>query len=152
MAWIPEEKFTALEWFQGRETLVVWIGGFSLGILIISAVTVPVIVRRLPSDYFLRKSARDASDGHPLLRLPFLFIRNFVGGLLVTGGIIMLVTPGQGLLTAVVGLLLMDFPGKRRLEICLIRFGPLNRAINWIRRRDNQPPLELPESSSKNPS
>lgn len=152
MAWIPEEWFTALEWFQGRETLVVWIGGFSLGILIISAVTVPVIVRRLPSDYFLRKSARDVSDGHPLLRLAFLFIRNFVGGLLVTGGIIMLVTPGQGLLTAVVGLLLMDFPGKRRLEICLIRFGPLNRAINWIRRRDNQPPLELPESSSKNPS
>ncbi len=70
MDWIPEEWFTALEWLQERETLFVWIGGFSLGILIISAVTVPVIIRRLPSDYFVRKSARDVSDGHPLLRCP----------------------------------------------------------------------------------
>ena len=152
MDWIPEKWVTVLEWLQGRETLFAWIGSLSLGILIISAITTPIIIRRLPRDYFLGKGAHDVPRGHPLLRLAFFITRNLVGGILVTGGIIMLVTPGQGLLTVVIGLLVMDFPGKRRLEICLIRFGPLNKAINWVRRRDNQPPLELPESSSKNPS
>ena len=50
------------------------------------------------------------------------------------------------------GLLLMDFPGKRRLEIRLVCFGPLDKAVNWIRRRANQPPFELPESPGKNAS
>ena len=146
MDWIPEEWFTALEWLKERETLFAWIGSLSLGILIISGISVPIIIRRLPSDYFLGRGDQNVAYGHPLLRLPFLIIRNLVGGILVAGGIIMLITPGQGLLTVVIGLLLMDFPGKRRLEICLIRIGPLNKGINWIRRRDNQPPLELPES------
>ncbi len=40
--------------------------------------------------------------------------RNLYGGLLIIAGVIMLFTPGQGLLTLLAGFLLLDFPGKRR--------------------------------------
>ncbi|MEM1443565.1 MAG: hypothetical protein AAGF67_14565, partial [Verrucomicrobiota bacterium] len=66
------------------------------------------------------------------------------GGILLIGGILMLITPGQGVLTIMIGLLLMNFPGKRRFEIWLIRLKPLNRAIQWIRKRAGKRPLELP--------
>lgn len=145
---------TVWEWIKLRDTFFAWIGSLSLVTLIISAIAVPVIIRRLPSDYFLENSegAEAIRDEHPFLRILFLIFKNLIGGILVIGGIIMLVTPGQGLLTMVIGLLLMDFPGKRRLEILLVCFGPLNKAVNWIRRRANQPPFELPESLGKNAS
>jgi hypothetical protein len=71
-------------------------------------------------------------------------LRNLLGGALVVAGIAMLVLPGQGILTILIGLLLMDFPGKRRGEIYLLRKRTVARAVNWIRSRAKQPPLELP--------
>jgi len=52
--------------------------------------------------------------------------------------------PGQGILTILIGLSLLDFPGKRNLELKLIRLRTVRKAINWIRARAQQPPLELP--------
>jgi len=154
MEWLLETWSTIWEWIKQRDTLFAWIGSLSLVILIISVIAVPMIIRRLPSDYFLENSegAEAIRDEHPVLRILFLILKNLVGGILVIGGIIMFVTPGQGLLTVVIGLLLMDFPGKRRLEVRLVCFGPLNKAVNWIRRRAHQPPFELPESPEKNGS
>jgi hypothetical protein len=37
--------------------------------------------------------------------------------MLLLAGIIMLVTPGQGIISIVLGLFLMEFPGKRKLEL-----------------------------------
>ena len=154
MEWFLETWSAAWKWINQHNTLFVWIGSMSLVTLIISAIAVPVIIRRLPSDYFLESSggAEVIRDQHPLLRIRFLVLKNLIGGILVVGGIIMFVNTGQGLLTVLIGLLLMNFPGKRQLEIRLVQLGPLNKAINWIRRRANQPPFELPESTSANPS
>ena len=52
---------------------------------------------------------------------------------------------GVSLPTLLIGILLLNFPGKRRLEIRLIRVKPLKRGIDWIRRRAGRRPLELPE-------
>ena len=41
--------------------------------------------------------------------------RNVVGAIVVLAGLIMLVTPGQGILTIIAGLAIMDFPGRDRL-------------------------------------
>jgi hypothetical protein len=148
MEWFSETWSTTWEWIKERDTLFAWIGALSLITLIVSAVAVPMVIRRMPSDYFLDSSEEAAAirEQHPVLRIFFLIVKNLIGGILVIGGLIMFVTPGQGLLTVVIGLILMDFPGKRRLEVRLVRFGPLNKAINWIRRRANQPPLELPDT------
>lgn len=142
MEWLE----TAWSWVKDRDTLFAWIGGLSLFTLIASAIAVPILIRRMPSDYFLENDpkAQALREEHPALRISFLVVKNLVGAILLVGGILMLITPGQGLLTIMIGLMLMDFPGKRKLEIRLVRFGPLNRGINWIRERAGKEPLELP--------
>ena len=57
----------------------------------------------------------------------------------------MLFIPGQGLLTILMGLALLDFPGKRAAELRLIRYAPVNKSIDWIRRKSNKPPLRIPD-------
>ncbi len=134
------------EWIKERETLFAWIGSLSLLTLIISAIAVPIVIRRMPHDYFMEDSeaAEAIREQHPVLRVLFHLLKNLIGGILLLGGILMLITPGQGVLTILIGLMLMDFPGKRRLEIWLVRLRPLNRAINWIREKAGKRPLELP--------
>ena len=65
--------------------------------------------------------------------------------MLVLLGLIMAIpgVPGQGLLTALIGLTLLSFPGKRRLERRFVRMPALLRAINRLRARFARPPLEL---------
>lgn len=145
---MPEWLVESWSYVRDRESLFAWIGGLSLLVLVVSAVAVPLVIRRMPCDYFLEDSAsaERIRDQHPVLRITFLILKNLIGGILFLGGIIMLLTPGQGILTIVIGLLLMDFPGKRRFEIWLIGLGPINRAIQWMRKRAGKRPLQLPES------
>ena len=51
--------------------------------------------------------------------------------------------PGQGLLTILVGLLMLDIPGKRRLELAIVRRGPVLGSINKLRARFRRPPLRV---------
>jgi len=133
-------------WVSDHEVWLAWLGSLSLLTLLVSAVLVPILIRRLPEDYFLDNSpaVEEIRAQHPVLRLAFLLVKNLLGGILLAGGVIMLFTPGQGVLTILIGLMLMNFPGKRRLEIRLVRIKPLNRAIQWIRRRAGRQPLLLP--------
>jgi hypothetical protein len=58
-------------------------------------------------------------------------------------GVAMLVLPGQGVLTIITGLLLLDFPGKYRFERWLVRRGPVLRGVNWLRDRAGRQALRL---------
>jgi hypothetical protein len=53
--------------------------------------------------------------------------------------------PGQGILTILIGVMLLDFPGKRRLERWLVRRPAVFKGINRIRARFDKPPLVLDE-------
>ena len=77
---------------------------------------------RIPADYFRRDRRGPTAwrKRHPALRLAVLILKNALGAVLVLGGVIMLFMPGQGLLTIFLGIVLMDFPGKFRLERYLI--------------------------------
>ena len=57
------------------------------------------------------------------------------------GGILMLVLPGQGLLTILVGLMLSDYPGKFKLEKRIIKTNLILKTINWYRNKSNIPPI-----------
>ena len=126
--------------------LLGWLGGASLGMLLVSAIIVPMLVIRMQQDYFLdgRDEQLSMKKRHPFLRVSGLVLKNIAGGLLVIAGIIMTVAPGQGLLTVLIGLALMDFPRKRELEIWLIKRKPVNWAIAKLREKANRPPLLLP--------
>ena len=72
-------------------------------------------------------------------------LKNLGGYALVGAGVAMLVLPGQGLLTILIGLGLIDFPGKREFERWIVCRRPVGRALNWMRRRAHRPPLVLPD-------
>jgi hypothetical protein len=82
---------------------------------------------------------------HPVIRFLILIIKNIFGMVLLLAGISMLVLPGQGILTIMMGLVLLNFPGKRRFERWLIRKQSILRALNWLRRRAGHAPLLEPE-------
>jgi UPF0716 family protein affecting phage T7 exclusion len=69
--------------------------------------------------------------------------KNIAGGILVIAGIIMLIGPGQGILTILIGLVLMDIPGKRPLEAKLIKRPTVLSAVNKFRARYGKMPLEV---------
>jgi len=73
-------------------------------------------------------------------------LKNLLGALLVVMGLVMLVTPGQGLLTLLAGLLLMNFPGKYRMERWLVLRPGVMRALNWLRQRQGHAPFDRPTS------
>ena len=72
-----------------------------------------------------------------------LVIRNVLGWVFVVAGIAMLVLPGQGLLSIIAGLVLIDFPGKHRLERRLLASHVVRDAMNWLRRRAGRPPFDF---------
>jgi hypothetical protein len=82
---------------------------------------------------------------HRLLRLPARISKNILGALLVVLGIILALpgVPGQGLLTVLIGLVLLDLPGKRRLERRIVGRPGVLRAINRLRKRFGRAPLVL---------
>jgi hypothetical protein len=55
----------------------------------------------------------------------------------------MLVLPGQGVLTILLGIALLDLPGKRHLERRLIALPTVLRTINKLREKFGRPPLTV---------
>ena len=116
--------------------LLVWMGVCSAVIFFISLLSLPWLVAKIPEDYFSPQVQR------PVMRLMVLIGKNCLGYLLLLGGLLMLVLPGQGILTIVTGLLLMDYPGKFRLERKIVATPVVLKGLNWLRGKANQPPLK----------
>lgn len=128
------------------EALLWWASGLSLVALVATLIGIPWVVARLPQDYFNQshRAVWRLSTGEPWYALLLGGLKNVIGALLVLLGLVMLVTPGQGLLTLLVGLLLMNFPGKYQLERWLVGRQGVMTALNWLRRRQQQPPFDPP--------
>lgn len=132
----------ALGWLlERREVILISVSAASLLMLAISAIGLPWFLARLPSDYFARVSHADSrlihQRAHPMRRLA----KNALGAVLAIAGIAMLFLPGQGLLTLVVALTLLEFPGKARLQRRLLDNEAVFGALNWVRRRASKPPF-----------
>jgi hypothetical protein len=118
-----------------------------------SLVALPFMIARMPEDYFLRRR-RDAlpfSRAHPALRILLLVLKNLLGAAFLLAGIVMIFTPGQGILAVLLGVSLLDIPGKRRLELSIVRRPHVLRAINWIREKADRPALRLPAPRLQSP-
>lgn len=122
------------------------IAAASLLLFLGSLIVLPILIARIPADYFVRRraSALPFSRAHPVLRILLLVVKNLVGAVFLVAGLIMLFTPGQGILAILVGVTLLDIPGKRRLELAIIRRPHILKAVNWIREQSHRAPLQLP--------
>jgi hypothetical protein len=134
------------EWIRSHDVILWWLASASVVMFLGTLIAVPVLVARIPPDYFVHRSRRRVpwDDQHPIIRVILLGMKNAFGALFVVVGISMLVLPGQGVLTVVIGLMLLDFPGKFALERWLVSRRTVGRVIGWLRRRAGRPPLQLP--------
>ncbi len=141
--WIQIHAAQMMEWIQAHAAATWWLAGLSAVAFVATLIIVPLIVVRIPADYFKHASRHRAPwvDQHVVVRGLLLAVKNVLGGLLVLVGIAMLVFPGQGLLTIAIGLMLLDFPGKYHVERWFVSRKPVLRAINWLRRRAGRIPL-----------
>lgn len=124
--------------------MLAWIAAASVVMFLGSLVAIPWIITRIPADYFDTRVPRHwMTDRHPLLRAIGLGVKNLAGVILLLAGLVMLFTPGQGVLTVLIGISMLDFPGKRRLEARLVGQAAVLRTLNGIRARFDRPPLVL---------
>jgi hypothetical protein len=132
-----------LEWIQNHETLLWWLAASSVIAFVSTLVAVPILLVRIPFDYYARGKdhAKPSIEFHPMVPAILVIGKNALGCVLVVVGIVLLVLPGQGVLSILVGIALLDFPGKHRLERWIVSRGPVLRSINWLRRRSGRPPL-----------
>lgn len=124
-------------YFAEYEYILITIGIVSGVVFIVSLLAMPWLLGAIPVDYF-------TNDNHCKNESHFFItvIKNLFGFVLLLVGVIMLVTPGQGIISILLGLFLMEFPGKRQLELKLINHNPTFKTLNWLRSKANKPPFK----------
>src|SRR4030095_1952320 len=122
---------------------ITWRGAI-LGVLVflvtflVSLGIVSLILVKIPADYFKKNHKTKFWSGpNPLVHAAKVIGKNILGFLLVVLGIVLSIpgVPGQGLLTILLGIMLLDFPGKSTLERKLLSRREIVKTINRLRDR-----------------
>ena len=138
-----EGLLSTVQRYISSETLI-WLAALSIVFFIGTLIAIPFILVRLPADYFdIRVPRPWMQDHHPVLRVAGHIVKNAVGAVFLIAGFLMLFLPGQGVLTMVIGISMLDFPGKRKIEAKLIGQPTVLNVINSMRKKYGKPPLVL---------
>lgn len=130
------------------QIVATWLAVLSFITFILSLILLPYLIRKIPSDYFLQLSDEQPKFRGYNVKVVFIFlVRNIFGSLLLLCGIAMLFLPGQGLITIFVSLLLLTFPGKKRLITYLTSLKTVRFTVNWIRKKAHKKPIDWPPDS-----
>lgn len=127
----------------GKVVLVV---GLFLLSLALSFVAIAVVMVKIPANYFSSHYVQDFLPGSTwIVRWGAVVAKNLFGVFLIVLGIILSLpgVPGQGILTILLGLIMLDIPGKRPLEAKIIKRPSVLSAVNSLRAKFNKPPLIL---------
>ena len=136
-----EHLLALVEQYVSTEALVT-LTVLSIIFFIGSLIAIPFILVRLPADFFdIRVPRPWMEDHHPVLRVLGHVVKNAVGAIFLFAGFLMLFLPGQGILTMLIGISMLDFPGKRKLEAMLIGRPTVLNTINGMREKFGKPPL-----------
>ncbi len=136
--WLAE-FWTSLTWGK-----ILFATSLFLGSMLVSIVIVAVVIVKIPANYFSSHYQQDfLPNSSWLTRWGATITKNIVGLVLVIAGVIMLIGPGQGILTILIGLILLDIPGKRPIEAKIIKRPTILAAANKLRARYNKEPLML---------
>ena len=133
--------FVALTWRKVLLGAAIFLVSFFDNLGIVSWILV-----KLPADHFSKsRKTKFWSGPRPWLHAAKVIGKNIGGVLLVGLGIVLSLpgVPGQGLLTVLLGIMLLDFPGRHRLEQKLLSKPSIVNSINKLRGRFGKKPLEL---------
>ncbi|MCX7640380.1 MAG: hypothetical protein N2Z23_08065 [Pyrinomonadaceae bacterium] len=127
------------------EEVLIGVGLFMLS-LIISFTAIVLVVVKIPENYFSSHYQQEFMTDSPFfVRWGAVILKNLLGIFLILLGILLSLPgiPGQGLLTILLGLIMLDIPGKRPIEAKIINRPSIKAAINKLRARFGKPPLIL---------
>jgi len=138
-------------WFADIWASLTW-GSLLLGVglflvsLLASFAAIGVVMVKIPANYFSTHYKKDFLPGSPwLVRWSAVILKNVLGLVLIILGILLSLpgVPGQGILTILLGLIMIDIPGKRPIEAKIIQRPTVLAAVNKLRAKYDKPPLEL---------
>jgi hypothetical protein len=132
---------SGLTWQKILVGALIFLASFFINLGIVSLILV-----KLPADHFSKKRKTKFWAGpRPAIHAAKVIGKNIAGVLLVALGIVLSLpgVPGQGLLTVLLGIMLLDFPGRHRLEQKLLSKPSIVNTINRLRKRFDKPPLQL---------
>ena len=141
MTELYSEFIVLLSWRNVLIGSAIFIASFLFNLAIVS-----VILVKLPADHFSKNRKTEFWSGrNPALNAAKVIGKNILGVFLVVLGIVLSLpgVPGQGLLTVLLGIMLLDFPGRERLEQKLLSKPSIVNTINRLRGRFGKPPLVL---------
>ena len=140
MDWLSE-FWASVTWGQ----ILLGVGLF-FGSLALSFGAIAIVMVKIPANYFSSHYKRDFLPGSSfIVRWGAVIAKNIFGVFLILLGIALSLpgVPGQGVLTILLGLIMLDIPGKRPLEARIIKRPAVLAAINNLRAKYGKPPLEL---------
>jgi hypothetical protein len=112
----------------------------------LSFAAIGIVMVKIPANYFSSHYQHDFMPDSPfLVRWGAVIAKNILGVFLIGLGIVLSLpgVPGQGVLTILLGLIMLDIPGKRPLEARIIKRPAVLAAINRLREKYDKPPLVL---------
>ena len=131
------------EFISSYKVYILWLATISLFVFIFSLLSIKWLVALIPSNYFIKKKKVKTKRSHSFIWFLSIIVKNLIGYTLIFGGILMLVLPGQGLFTILMGLILSNYPGKYSIERKFISMPSVLKTVNWLRKKSDKPPLEI---------
>lgn len=131
------------EFVSSYKAYILWLATISLFVFIFSLISIKWLVALIPTNYFIKKNMVKSKKSYSFIWLISVIVKNLIGYTLILGGLLMLVLPGQGLFTILMGLILSNYPGKYNIERRFISIPSVLRTVNWLRKKSNKPPLEI---------
>jgi len=132
----------AFSYILQNNQIFLYISGLSTIFFLLSLMGLSWLISIIPHNYFVdKKRVSLIKMKNPLMWLPIIIIKNSIGLVLILFGILMLILPGQGVLTIITGLIFLYYPGKFRFERSLVRNKLILNSMNWIRRKLDKPDL-----------
>jgi len=135
-----------LHWVRIHEIAFWWIGTLSMATFVGTLIIIPILVVRIPADYFKRKKQKPEpcyKNHYAAICFIGLVFKNLFGIIFVLAGVAMLFLPGQGFITIMIGVMMLNFPGKFALQLRIVQQPTVLRTINWIRAKADRPALEV---------
>ncbi len=145
---LAESIWTVIPNTLMEPSVLAYLFGLSLVLFIGSLLVIPILIAHMRADYFTNPIAPDGRwfERQPAMKVVILILKNLLGLFLLLAGLAMMVLPGQGIITVLVALTLLNFPGKRRLERRIISQQHVQRGVAWIRMRAGRPRLLMPRN------
>jgi len=113
--------------------------------VVVTAIASALMIILIPRGFLTSLESKKKPDGKK--GLIKRIARNVVGWILVVVGLVLSLPgiPGPGILVLLIGLFLIDFPGKAKLQRKILSSPAVTRPANRLRRLFGKAPLELPQ-------